>query len=528
MKKQVLGLLLCIFMIIVSSGCNKAETNDFTAASAGEEVSAKHSDNQAQKIETVRLVTGVGSISKNIEGENKTLINVTYPVVNLDYRDENKYPELFKALEAFNESEKERQLGFMAEYRDYANETYEYQGESINAVKSIVKPYIRRADSLVTSILCTEYSYLGGYHGDFCYYGNNYNTKTGEIISLSEVVNDYEKFAQAVFEKLSLYWEGIEPDNAQSIEKILREEEAITWTLDYNGITVYFLPYSIASFVVGAPQVTVSYDEYPDIIQEKYKTTPDSYGVQLVKNDSFYYDVTNDGKVDEIVFLAQEIGEGRDIGSVSISINGETYEEESWFYNLNATFIHSKDGNNYIYIEYFREGEYIQTVCYDISNGIKKTGEVDGSICTSYSQYVDNAVTTAVLTNPESFYLGKYTHILSSVNGYKEYRTGDNGVPVTDDKWFRFDEKHVRTLTVLKDFDADVYDENKDKITGKRTLHKGDKVVYVGTDGDKYGLLKCPDGTVCRVEYAFDDETYYITVNGINIDEIFDGVIYGG
>lgn len=132
------------------------------------------------------------------------------------------------------------------------------------------------------------------------------------------------------------------------------------------------------------------------------------------------------------------------------------------------------------------------------------------------------------MTNPESFYLKQTTQQLSTVTGYKEYRTGDDGIPVTDDLYFAFDEENTFTFTLLQDIEADVYDEKKGAVTGKKTLKAGDEVLYYSTDNERYALLKCSDGTICRVEVVFDDEEWCQTVNGIKLEELFEGLIYAG
>ena len=120
------------------------------------------------------------------------------------------------------------------------------------------------------------------------------------------------------------------------------------------------------------------------------------------------------------------------------------------------------------------------------------------------------------------------TQRLSTATGCKEYYVGNNGVPVSDDKIFTFDEEHILTFTMLQDFEADVYDEKIDKVTEKKTLKSGEEVYYVGTDNEKYAYLKSSDGTLVRVEVVLDKESWGYTINGIDTEEIFDGLFYAG
>lgn len=80
----------------------------------------------------------------------------------------------------------------------------------------------------------------------------------------------------------------------------------------------------------------------------------------------------------------------------------------------------------------------------------------------------------------------------------------------------------------MQNIEVDVYDEKQGTVIGKKTLKTDDKVLYYATDGEKYALLKCSDGTLCRVECVFNDTDYYSKVNGIKLEELFDGTIFAG
>jgi len=519
MKQRIFVLILSALMIMSFVSCKKAEPGPVAPETTVQKVDG---------IKTIQLVTGSGGTHAFAGDTYDICIRETHPVVCVYYGDENKYPELSKALEDYNTSEKEHQLAFIEENKDDALEFYLGSGEGFYVFESTVTPYVRRADTLLTSILYEKFTYMGGIHGDTYLYGENYDTKTGKKLRLEDVVNDKTKLTEAISEQLDKHWGDIERNDFADLEELLYEERLISWTLDYNGITVYFMPLSIANYSTGIQVVTVSNKEYPEVLKDAYQVAPDSYGIELTKDTMFYYDVTGDGVIDEIVFSAYESDDEGNAGAISIYVNGTTYDEESWMYGAYATFVHTEDGKNYMYVEVSRESDYRQTICYDLSYGIKKIGEVDGALRRNYHAGEDNVITQDALTDPGSFYLEKTTQILSTVKGFKKYHTNETGIPQTDEQWFRFDEESAFTFTLLQDMEVDVYDEKGDKITGTKALKTGDKVIYTGTDGETYGLLKCQDGTVCRMEYRFDDEKARMTVNGMVIEEVFEGIMYAG
>ena len=519
MKKRILALILSVLTIMSFTACKKADNTDKP------EIGTQHDANDG--IKTIKIITGEGYKEEYDEDSYDTIIKVAYPVVMLYYGDENNYSGLSKALEDNNKSEKEYLLNFLNENKDYATECYLEGNEYFSPFESSVTSYVRRADTQVTSILYFGYEYTGGVHGNYYYYGKNYDTKSGKELVLSDVINDKDKLAKAVSEQLDKHWSDIEFNESFDIAEIINDETAISWTLDYNGITIYFMPYSIASYASGVQIVTISNEEYPDVLKAEYKNTPSSYGIELSSDTPFYYDVTGDGVVDEIFAGGYESNEG-DSGCIDITVNGESFEEEEWFYGYDATFVHTADGKNYIYYEILRENDYRETVCYDLSYGVKKAGSVDGGLRRIYHEGGDFLTTQDALTNPEDFYLKQTTQKLSTVSGYKEYRTGDDGIPVTDDTYFTFDEESTFTFTLLQDLEAEVYDEKKNTINGNKTLKAGDEVLYYSTDNERFALLKCSDGTICRVEAVYDSDLGYIAIDGVNIEEIFDGIIFAG
>ena len=84
---------------------------------------------------------------------------------------------------------------------------------------------------------------------------------SGKELTLADVINDKEKLTEAVSEQLDKHWSDADLNESIDIAELIDDETAVSWTLDYNGITIYFMPYSIASYASGAQIVTVSNEE---------------------------------------------------------------------------------------------------------------------------------------------------------------------------------------------------------------------------------------------------------------------------
>lgn len=524
MKKKITALILCAFMIFTVTACKKVD-NEVVEPNP-EKKQEVVVDTKAE-VETIKLIAGEGHREMDYEDTYTTVISTSYPTVLLYYGDEEKFPALQKALEESNEETREYQLEFLEENAETAKEFFDMDAEYFYPFESSVIPAVRRADTLITGILYEGFTYTGGVRGDTYYYGENYDTKTGKVLSLFDVTEDTSLLYDAVYDQLLKFYGEYTTFEYEDVAEALEEEELYSWTLDYNGITFYFLPYTFGAGY-GTQIVTVSEAEYPGIIKEAFNKTPESYGVKLINSVPFYYDVTGDGCVDEVIFSGYENDYEGNSGNISFYINGEVFDEEVWTYGMEGTFVHTKDGKNYIYVELCFENDYRQIKVYELSDEVRYMGEIDGSLRRIYHESEDYIITQDALTNPESFYLQQTTQHLSTVTGYKLYYASENGMPVSNDKFFVFDEEATFTFTLISELTADVIDMKTGEITGTKTLKAGDEVLYIATDNENLGCLRCSDGDVILVETGYDYENYFRTIKGVDINEIFDGMMYAG
>ena len=526
MRKRIFVFLLCVLLIMSLSACVDLRVKKGNIVyEIDKELGLKPDDQNVNEVHTIQLVVGSGSAQGNYKDSYTSIINVEYPVAFVCSDDENEYSGLSRALNDLNNAEKELKLDFIRDNYEYAEERYSESGGI--GFESVGETYVRRADTLVVSFLNYDYSYSGGAHGYYGYYGNNYDTTTGAVLTLQDVVTDKKLLLPAVEKELNKHYKEVMELNFSDLGEVLNNEDAFSWTIDYNGITFYFSPYTIAPYAAGAQIVILSNDEYPDIVKPEYKKVPDSYGVEILENFPYFYDVTGDGVADEILVSAYCDNNGND-GSVSININGIEFKKPDWFYDSRASFVHTKDGKNYIYLELTRENDYKETVCYDISAGIRECESVSGGLRSVFHGGEGNVITYDVLTNPESFYLETVTQHISTAFGYKEYRITENGTIETKDKIYRFDERKAVEFTLKMDLEVEVFDIEKEKAKKTEILKVGEKVLYIGTDGEKYAFLKSNDGKTYRVETSRREEDWHEYIDGVSTEDIFDGLFFAG
>lgn len=416
MKKLVLfGLALACALGLYGCNQNVAETEKTDIGKPAPETVTE----QEKGISTISLIRGVGYAEEYDAQMNDVVIKATYPAVYTYYEDENKYPGLSKAFGDRYKEIKDKQTEFISENKGDADELYLDIGEAFIPMEAAENVAVRRADTLVTSLLYYGEMYFGGAHGTPFMWGESYDTQSGKRLELSDAVADMEKLYAAIEEQLGIFWADLVRENAMSVEEVLADKDYASWTVDYNGITFWFNPYTIANYPTGIQSVTVSNSEYPDVLKDEYKKIPDAYGVELARESSFYCDVNDDGKTDEIIFSAYMNDDEGNSGNISIYINGESYDEECFMYDAEAVFVKTTDGGKYILVETLSDNDHRETRCYDVSGGVKSTGVISGGLRRIYHEG-DGIVTHQVLTNPDSFYMQQTTQLLSTVTGYKK------------------------------------------------------------------------------------------------------------
>jgi hypothetical protein len=79
-------------------------------------------------------------------------------------------------------------------------------------------------------------------------------------------------------------------------------------------------------------------------------------------------------------------------------------------------------------------------------------------------------------------------------------------------------------LTVLENFEAEVIKD--EKVTGKETIEKGEKLFYIATDNEKYVWFETEDYKILRKEFTKDG--YAVLIDGMEIKDVFEGMFFAG
>ena len=326
----------------------------------------------------------------------KPLVECKYTAALLGSEAAERYPELAAVLTATACAEENSLKSEFQTLSEAVDEMTAMDMELSGPLASKLDAQVRRADSVVLSVV-TDCRYNNGMNGGHrSFWGSNYDTETGRTLHLPDVVTDMDAFAKAVEEKLfgefgaELFYR----------DDIIREyfemygADGTHWSLDYNGVTVYFDSGEITSEGVGAMNVTMTFAEYPELFSEKYTAVPDAYIVSLPMKSAFCTDLDGDGKCEELSICDSYDEENDYYATVDIFIGEASYTEDMWAYSFEPYYVKTAEGRHLLYL--FTELEtQMYLYVYDIAGGaISKVGEAD------LSPYYSDGV-SALLTDPD-------------------------------------------------------------------------------------------------------------------------------
>ncbi len=201
--------------------------------------------------------------------------------------EDSGYDALQKSLDKDNEESMDLAREAYEDNADYLKEANQ-SGENVTPYEMDSEVDVKRADEKVVSYVREDFSQLGGAHPSKYFTGKNYDAKTGEELSLRDVVSNYDGVYQYVLDELAqrekedgnenCYFDGYEDtvkqmfygvsddgstDTADGSEEsgLYPDMQAVVqWYLEDDGLTVIFNDYDIAPYAYGPSVVKIPFD----------------------------------------------------------------------------------------------------------------------------------------------------------------------------------------------------------------------------------------------------------------------------
>jgi len=434
--KRMMCVLLCICMLLCLAACNRntevpPETKPTTEAQSPTEPqpTTENVDNQdGDQTDAIKPLTLEKALHTYFEWDDtipQALARSEHSTVTLSEEAAEDYPEMAQVLSQIATMQENAMLDEFDNLVSFAREDLDSDRDSFVTNVSTLDVQVRRADSLVISLLSDSYSHYGQIENYRVFHGSNYDTQSGKELMLNDVVTVNNDLAQAVEAEITTsVWAG-DFYSETAVEDYFANTpyDGFRWTIDYFGVTFYFAPGELSDD--GMLTATVPFAKYPELFNEKYLTAPTEYAVEIPLDISFFVELnTHDGL--EAISVSGWYNDERnaymDYG-IYTDTDGQYYEEECFFHALHPYYVKTADGN------------YVYLFCEDFDAGVRQMKltvfslNADGSVTklgernVSPSWLADNKF--IVPTDPNCFVLDD----LDNGTEKTAFTVGSDGMP---------------------------------------------------------------------------------------------------
>ena len=497
----------------------KSEAAQEQAESSQEQTEAAQEETtQAQEAESggVRPIYKLQGHSRMEEQDLTLIASGSYDTVTLTEEAVIDYPHLNKAIEAENDVIAEKYEKTFAEIKEAAENAIAEQREDteefpVGNMEGKIVP-VRCDRSVLSFYEVTSLYYPGAAHGSVGYSGYNYKPENGEQITLADVFTDPAALKPVVAKYLRAQADGSPVDGAEDMLQYYFDEgnmDALTWVIDQDGVTFLFAPSDIAPYAMGTLEAKI------------------------------YFDLDGDGS-DEKLSVTGTYEEGNEIyeySGIQVSVGDQVCTAEQYCFSMQPSFVHTEDGRNYVYVVTATDNDYPELTVFAIKDNVPSLlGKMDGTGFASafHPEYVDGEYSLEQsfserypLIDPSKFALGTRMQLMSTYSGHRFYKAGEDGMPAPLTDSYEIDADI--TLTTLVPVKAEVVDLSKEEATGEeKEIPAGTKLNFWRTNGTDTVDMRTDDmevGEAFRFKVETSDGQI---VNGIKLDEAFDGTMFGG
>ena len=346
------------------------------------------------------------------------------------------------------------------------------------------------------------------------------------------MIKDREGLYDAVKNNLRTVYDG-EPvtDSGDMLTQYFTEaEDRLIWVLDREGVTFRFPPGELTSYAVGMIEAHIRFADYPDLFTDKYGPHTGAY----VQTLSPYYrtevDFDGDGEKTVVMVDGDIVDEDNPYAydTVNVHIGDAICKTEQYHYGMQAVLLHTEDGRDYIYVVTGSDNDYETLLVFSVTDGtpaLVGTMERSGFAGTYLEGNGDTMrIELRPILDPACFALDTRMDLMSTYGAQRTYAVGSDGMPQPLTDYYEISEK--RQLTSKVALTAELVDPQTGAATGESVeLPAGTACLLWHTNGVDTVDLMLDDGRAVRVNVK---KEWPQTVNGIELEEAFDGTMFAG
>lgn len=451
------------------------------------------------------------SVMEEITDKNSDATLITVECEKVEILGED-HQELSKAVSEWSKNEYEQIIDEAYDMKDFVQEEYDgltdEQKKDFYPYSSVSRFYLTRNDCGLLSIKEYGYSYMGGAHGNYGYFGTTFDASTGDILKIEDILTDergfFDKATEYCIEKISAeYADDVFSGLEDSIRDKFSNTEYLPWYLNAAGINIVFNPYEIGPYAMGVVEVTLPYNEFGDYIDSKYTSNTNELVASIPKNEDIS-DILGIAPPAMVEVVVNEY----ELCDVYYTNEEKTKIIESCSYYSDAYVIKRKDGNVFLMVTVDHMSDDYATYMYNITDGtIKEIG------------YLNDASVAGAL-NISNVQMNVALDVFGSYGGRMDYEINDAGEFVQSDELFQI--RAYSDLVVVKDLPVFV--------DGKETIiEPGKKIKVIATNNIDKVYFECKeDGISGYFEYTKEEDSWEHFINGVTEYDYFEFLPYAG
>lgn len=330
-------------------GTEKTDNPEMSLEITGEGDTIVINDNPAESDETAAASTRVSvtfeETRDEIKADDGTLLlenSTSKPVVAIEGADEiaakiNADIATHYNLSSDEETPEMAKSDYEASLADEAGGWFHGYAQSVTAE-------ITRMDDKVLSMELTSYLDMGGAHGNYGVIGKNYNVKTGELISIDDLTEDYAAFHATALDYIvnlaetPIYQEKLFGPTKNDLDTALFEGGS--WVFTQSGISFFADPYSLGPYASGEIYFRIPYEKAYDLglkndyhydgnfMEERYYTShydTDTMETVIDGAPEYNFDLNGDGTEEGIAFYGQLYSDESESEKYGLYIDGTNW-----------------------------------------------------------------------------------------------------------------------------------------------------------------------------------------------------------
>ncbi|MBO6241211.1 MAG: DUF3298 domain-containing protein [Butyrivibrio sp.] len=317
-RKSVRAFTAVVAAAMLVCACGNedaAEESVQTEDISGEAVSTDKEDADSDSVSEQKDITVVKhKVTCSVDGKERAIGEYPGIVLSDDYK--TRYPELATCIGEINEGWEKSIKQNVSEYARFAVDAQDYLPDAV--FESDITISIDRADDKLFTILISFYDESGGAHPNHGTTSFNIDPSTGAELSLSQVLDNDENIASIIRDELtkeypdqaeefdSYYYQGEGDDSDVFKQKYI--DGTYNFSVNGDGLYIFFSPYDIASYAAGYMEITLSPDKYPDLIKSEYILSQPQDMEKIVE--------TKDGESFEVEAIEEGFGSTEDNGVI--------------------------------------------------------------------------------------------------------------------------------------------------------------------------------------------------------------------